>query len=207
MEFISHNPTDFAILPVIFGVIGLAWGYDFGAESDRIFDGTGTGSGWSDLGLVVLLAALSSSLPAWFVPPSGALDLVQVALVAVAVAFGSGPALLAGGPGIAIGTALGYGGYDLWYLFVVTASGGLEGVVTGWLASGIRLTRLLAAVVGVAALGLLPFLTLFGLGSPFIQSAAIQMLLSAALGIVIGLLVRIARARWNGKDGTAVTGR
>jgi hypothetical protein len=189
----------------ILGIVGLVVGYLSGARAPQYAVAEKTWPAlWWDLGCVVLLALCASPLEtrlATLIPTlSRLIDPVQIALVAIAIIFGSGTALLAGGAGTLIGTAFRLSVSLSWFVLVPSTIHALEGILVGWLAAQVRLLRLLAAVAVALALGLLPIVDLLlrtgvRLGSPAMRSTVGRELLSIVVGLAIGVLVRLARSR------------
>ncbi len=197
----SWSRTGTGILVVLLGGFGLYKGYRSGRKLDEL-DMPGQSLARAqrlDLALVLLLAVLSSPLRGVLVPLLGVhVDLAQVALVAVAVAWGWGPALLAGGAGLAMGNSLGSGAG--WFLLIVSIFGGLEGAITGLLASRANVVELLEAGVAAAILALVPFIltsltVVPGTGGPLMLLMLTRVLVSVALGMPVGLLARRAWAK------------
>jgi hypothetical protein len=196
----SWSRTGTGILVILLGGFGLYKGYRSGRKLDEL-DMPGQSLSRSqrwDLGLVILLAVLSSPLRRVLAPLVGVyVDLAQVALVAVAVAWGWGPALLAGGAGLVMGTALGSGAG--WFLLIVSIFGGLEGAIAGLLASRANVVELLEAGVAAAILALVPFIVtgltvVPGAGGPTMLLMLTRVLVSVALGMLVGLPARRAGA-------------
>ncbi len=152
-----------------------------------------------DIAIVILAALFSSTLITQYSLLGGLVIPFQIMLAAVAVAFGSGTGLLAGGAGLTLGIAISGGGS--WDLLIFAACGGLEGLLIGRLTSQSQPIKLMAAIPLAAFLGLLPTIlissiyALWGFTAPLLGSIGLSLLISTGLGIFIGLMVRRVLAK------------
>ena len=197
----SWNLSATNMVLVIFCLAGMLLVSPSGSEREKRMNRTPSKMPWwVDFFLVILMIVLASSRNLF--PPLG-IDLAQVGLVVIAVAFGPGPGFLVGITGLVLGTSMANGEPWLWLIVVAAAAGGLAGALTGILAGGLKPLRLLAALIVAAAFGLVPYLFMDIFLAPVFNStwirlvsdAAIPMLLNTAAGLVLGVILRLAWTR------------
>jgi hypothetical protein len=185
---------------VLFSGIALTYGYFKGSSMEKVLDRTTIQRAICDFAIVILMALVSSALLTQYTPLGGLLYPFQIMLVAVAVAFGSGTGLLAGGAGLTLGIAISSG--DSWLLLITAVCGGLEGLLIGRLTGQARPIKLTAAIPLATLLALLPTIFISSiytlpLDATSLGSFALSLLISTVLGLFIGLM---ARGAWHKKS-------